>query len=130
MSTAFDRLLGDTQGRIDPRNATAAQGDFVFALGSDTTGVKYTFNLNDNALLQQQADVTGVNFIRFSATLRPPKTMPAGTKWQLQWGLDGTVHGYRDLVPGRTLYIRDGVISTTGLSGNHNIRFRLKLVAA
>ena len=51
MSTAFTRLLGTTQGRIAPANASAFQGDYVFALGSDVPGVVGTFNLNDNVLL-------------------------------------------------------------------------------
>ena len=130
MSTAFTRLLGTTQGRIKPANASAVQGDYVAVLGSDVPGVVATFNLNDGVLLAQTADLTGIDFIRINATVRPPASMPAGVKWQLQWGLGGAINGQRDIPPGRTTTIRDAVISTHLYTGNQAIRIRLKLVPA
>ena len=54
--------------------------------------------------------------------------MPAGVKWQLQWGLNSVIHGWRDILPGRTLTIRDALIATHTFTGNQAIRIRLKLV--
>jgi phage tail-like protein len=130
MSTALNRLLGSTQGRIKPNGTTPPLGEYVFALGSDVAGITYTFNTGDNVLVAQTADMTGQKLVRFTAVVRPPTSMPASVWWELEWGVDAQVHGSRKLTPGSTLQLIDGVINVTSLVGNHDLKFRLKLATS
>lgn len=125
MPTAFDRLLGETQGRIAPVNANPPAGEFVFALGSDTRGASFPLNVGDYARVEQTADVTGLKLIRFQAILRPPETVPTGTRWVFEWGLGSTAQGRREFSLGETLRIADGAVNVASLVGDQTIFFRL-----
>ena len=128
MPTAFNRRLGETQGRVEPVGANALDGSFVFALGSDVSGSKYPINLGDSVRVEQTADVTGIKLIRFQAILRPPASLPAGTRWIAEWGVGHIVHGRRELPATEPVHLRDGAINVSAMSGNKTIFFRLRFV--
>ncbi len=126
MSTALNRLLGTTQGRIAPVGARPPSGTYVFVLGSDVPGQRYRFLNGDKVTVEQTADATGQKLLRFWATIRGPETMPGDAKWTLEWGVGVDVHGSRVVEPGRTTLINeDSVVNLTSLAGDHTVFFRL-----
>lgn len=157
MTSAFEYLSTEEQGRVRPVGAPPVLEDFVFVLGSDRAGDVQRFAIGDKVVLEQTADVTGLKLVRFRATVRGPAVMPAiaydldaalstpGTpntaatdeaaaqvaaapKWYLTWGVGNAVHGTRELLPGRTLTINDGAIDVSQVTGDQALRFTLKLV--
>lgn len=144
MASAFERLSTETQGRIVPAYAPAGLGAHAFVLGSDAPGDVQRLSLGDQVMLTQTADITGVKLVRFRARLRPPASLPvegldldqAGAvpsvavapRWVFDWGVGLVVHGARELAPGRTLFVNDGAVDVSQLSGPQTLRFRLRLV--
>lgn len=138
MTTAFDALLGTTQGRIQPASVVPPLGDYVFCLGSDVAGVVRRVVSGDGVTLTQTADVTGLVLVRFRALARPPSALPAayrdtadGTlgvgalRWVFSWGVNALVQGRRTLMPGRSLDLSDGAIDVSQLLGNQTLKFAL-----
>ena len=134
-ATPFEAYMGVRNGRIEPTDwvppgsTWVPPDNWVMCLGS-AVGVAYDFNLDDEIVLSQTADVTGMNLMYFRARLTPPASVPAGVKWVFTWGVGAAVHGQRELVPGRTRELTASVIDVSQLSGDQELRFTLKAVAA
>ncbi len=126
MSTAFNRLLGTTQGRIAPVNAHPPLGTYVFCLGADDIGRTWKFLSGDKVTVSQAADMTGQKLVRFWGTVRPPVSMPGDAAWTLEWGVNAQVHGSLLLEPGRTRVIdEEAAINVTSLGDPNTLFFRL-----
>lgn len=146
MSTALSRLYGSEQGRITPAFLSKIAGDFVFVLGSDRPGVVQRFVQDDQIILEQTADITGVKLVRFRAQIRAPSSIPSvgisttggaglfpeisvAPSWTFSWGVGTDVHGSRLLEVGKTYVMNDGAIDVSQLTGNQALRFTLKVAA-
>ena len=124
---AFDRLFGSGQGRIEPVNASAFDGDWVFCLGSDLAGAEWDLNPNDGIELSQAADITGLKLVRFKAHLRAPETMPAARGWYLRWFVGAVEQSSILLEPGEELDIEDGAFDVSQVTGTQTLKFVLRL---
>jgi hypothetical protein len=126
---AFTRLFGDTQGRIQPVNATPFNQDYMFVLGSDTAGQIFDLDIGDKVEFSQAADITGTKVVRFKAHFRGPSSMPGGHKWVLSWYVGAAVQSTRVLTPGREIGYVDGAFDVSQLTGVQTLMFRLELTS-
>jgi hypothetical protein len=127
--TAWNRELGTTQGRIDPRGWTPPQGAFAFVLGRDLPGLRQALEVGDFAEVKQTADFGDAKLVRLRARMRPPREVPAGVAWKASLRIDGAERASQILVPGRTRDRIDLAANVSKLSGDHELSFRLELVA-
>ncbi len=139
MSSSVARLLGITQGRIQPAGWVAPLGDFVMCLGSDLAGDFQDVADTDTIYADQTADVTSIKVIRFSALIRPageianPGTLVG---WQFQWGIVGDgLFFTRKLTSflGKPKHLTEprtftSLIPCAHLFGNQTIRFQLLFI--
>jgi hypothetical protein len=126
---AWNRELGTTQGRLMPQGFTPPEGTFAFVLGRDLPGLAQKLALGDFVEVKQTADFGGSKLVRFRSRVRPPVTMPAGFGWKASLRIDGTERTSTMLTPGRTRDRFDLAANVSKLSGNHELAFRLELVA-
>lgn len=122
---AFDRLFGSAQGRIEPANATAFDGDWMFCLGSDLEGSEWDLNVGDGIEITQAADITGLKLVRFKAHLRVPAVMPAARGWRLHWYVGAAEQASWFLESGTELDIEDGVFDVSQVTGVQTLKFAL-----
>ena len=127
--TAWNRELGTTQGRIAPAAFTPPEGTFAFVLGPDLPGLAQKLNVGDFVEAKQTADFGGTSIVRFRARMRPPASLPAGVAWKASLRIDGGERASTLLVPGRTRDRIDLAANVSKLSGNHELAFRLAVVA-
>jgi hypothetical protein len=127
--TAWDRELGTTQGRIAPAAFTPPEGTFAFVLGRDLPGLAQKLNVGDFVEVKQTADFGDAKIVRFRARMRPPASLPANVGWRASIRIDGGERASTLLVPGRTRDRVDLAANVSKLSGNHELAFRLALVA-
>ena len=127
--TAWNRELGTTQGRIAPEAFTPPEGTFAFVLGRDLPGLAQRLNVGDFVEVKQTADFGDAKIVRFRARMRPPASVPAGAGWRASIHIDGAERAGALLVPGRTRDRVDLAANVSKLSGNHELAFRLALVA-
>lgn len=127
--TAWNRELGTTQGRIAPAAFTPPEGMFAFVLGRELPGLAQTLNTGDFVEVKQTADFGDAKIVRFRARMRPPASVPAGFGWRVSIRIDGAEHAGALLVPGRTRDRVDLAANVSKLSGDHELAFRLALVA-
>lgn len=77
MPSPFSYVLGTSQGRIVPVNATATDGTSVFCLGIDQLPAPaFDFAVGDAATLTQSIDLTGINLLRATWRVRQPADVP------------------------------------------------------
>lgn len=127
--TAWNRELGTTQGRIAPAAFTPPEGTHAFVLGRDLLGLSQKLNVGDFVEVKQTADFGDTQVVRFRARMRPPGSVPAGVGWRASLRIDGDERASAMLVPGRARDRIDLAANVSKLSGNHELAFRLALVA-
>lgn len=127
--TAWTRELGTTQGRVAPATFRAPEGTFAFVLGRELPGLIQRLAVGDFVELKQLADFGPAQLVRFRARLRPPASTPAGIGWQASIRIDGAPRASALLVPGRTRDRLDLAANVAKLVGNHELAFRLAVVA-
>lgn len=127
--TTWNRELGTTQGRVAPRGYSPAQGTYAFVLGRDLPGLLQTLKVGDFVEARQTADFGDTKLVRFRARMRPPTSVPAGVAWKASLRIDGVEHASTLLLPGRTRDRVDLASNVSKLAGNHELAFRLSLVA-
>lgn len=145
MSTAFNRRVGELQGRIAPVGAVPVIGAFVFCFGADVPGDVRRLAIGDQYRLEQSADVTALALVRFRCRVRGPASMPTlgldltqvgsvpevavAPFWVFEWGVGAAVQGARVLAPGRVLTVNDGAVDVSQLTGVQALHFTLRLGA-
>lgn len=127
--TAWNRELGTTQGRIAPATFTPPEGEFAFVLGCDFPGLAQKLNVGDFVEVKQTADFGDAKLVRFRARMRPPESVPEGVAWKASLRIDGAERASTLLLPGRTRNRVDLAANVSKLSGDHELAFRLALVA-
>lgn len=99
-------------------------GDAMFVLGEDRSGVFMRLAVGDFVEVEQTADVTGVTLVRVRARVRSP-AMAGDLVWVVSLMLDGaavySINLYRDLDS------LDLAIPIGALTGDHRIGVRLEL---
>ena len=126
---AWNRELGTTQGRIAPAGFAPPQGEFAFVLGRDLPGMRQKLDVGDHVEVRQTADFGDAKLVRFRARMRPPEAIPAGLAWRASLRIDGTERASALLQPGRTRDRVDLAANVSKLTGDHELAFRLELVA-
>lgn len=127
--TAWDRELGTTQGRIAPEGFAPPEGTFAFVLGRDLPGLAQSLNVGDFVEVRQSADFGDAKIVRLRARMRPPASVPAGVAWEASLRIDGAEHARSLLVPGRVRDRIDLAANVSKLTGDHELTFRLAVVA-
>jgi hypothetical protein len=127
--TAFDRELGTTQGRVEPVGFAPPQGEFAFVLGRDLPGLTQKLDVGDFVEVRQTADFGDTNLVRLRSRMRPSAAVPAGLAWKASLRIDGGERVSQLLVPGRARDRVDLAANVSKLSGDHELAFRLELVA-
>ena len=127
--TAWNRELGTTQGRVAPVGFAPPQGEFAFVLGRDLPGLRQKLNVGDFAEVKQTADFGDAKLVRLRARMRPPEALPAGLAWRASLRIDGVERVGVLLPPGKTRDRVDLAANVSKLTGNHELAFRLALVA-
>jgi hypothetical protein len=127
--TAWNRELGTTQGRVDPRAYTPPQGEFAFVLGRDLPGLVQKLEVGDFVEVKQTADFGDAKLVRLRARMRPPASVPAGVAWKASLRIDGGERASTLLEAGRTRDRVDLAANVSKLAGDHELAFRLELVA-
>ena len=127
--TAWNRELGTTQGRIASAAFTPPEGTFAFVLGRDLPGLTQKLEVGDFVEVKQTADFGDAKIARFRARMRPPGSVPAGLGWRASIRIDGAEQASALLLPGRTRDRVDLAANVSKLSGDHELAFRLAVVA-
>jgi hypothetical protein len=127
--TAWNRELGTTQGRVQPQGFVPPQGEFAFVLGRDLPRLTQKLEVGDFVEVKQTADFGDAKLVRFRARLRPPTSVPAGVAWKASLRIDGGERTSQLLAPGRTRDRVDLAANVSKLAGDHELAFRLELVA-
>lgn len=127
--TAWNREFGTTQGRIAPVGFTPPEGAFGFVLGHDVPGLTQKLQVGDYVEVKQTADFGDAKLVRARARLRPPASVPSGFAWKSSLRIDGVERASALLMPGRTRDRLDLAANVSKLAGNHELAFRLELVA-
>ena len=125
---AWNRELGTTQGRIAPQGYVPPSGTYVFVLGSDLPGLKQKLAVGDHVEVTQTAGFGDINLARLRARMRPA-AVPAGVAWKVSLCIDGVERASTQLDPGRTRDRIDLAANVSKLTGDHELGFRLELVA-
>jgi hypothetical protein len=126
---AWNRELGTTQGRIVPQGYVPPSGTYAFVFGSDLPGLLQRLEFGDYAEVKQTASFGDTNLVRLRARMRPPSSVPAGVGWKASLRIDGVERASTLLAPGRTRDRIDLAANVSKLSGDHELGFRLELVA-
>lgn len=126
---AWNRELGTTQGRIAPAVYVPPSGTYAFVLGSDLPGLLQKLAVGDHVEVKQTASFGDINLVRLRARMRPPSSIPAGVAWKASLRIDGLEQASTLLEPGRTRDRIDLAANVSKLVGDHELGFRLELVA-
>ncbi len=127
--TAWNRELGTTQGRIAPAAFTPPERTLAFVLGRDLPGLAHKLEVGDFVEVKQTADFGDAKIVRFRARMRPPESAPGGAGWRASIRIDGAEYASALLLPGRTRDRADLAANVSKLSGDHELAFRLAVVA-
>lgn len=127
--TAWDRELGTTQGRIAPEGFAPPEGTFAFVLGCDVPGLTQRLNAGDFVEVKQMAHFGDAKIVRLRARMRPPSAVPPGVGWRASLRIDGTERAASLLVAGRARDRVDLAANVSKLTGDHELAFRLAVVA-
>jgi hypothetical protein len=114
---------------VKPEGFVPPQGEFAFVLGRDLPGLKQKLQVGDFVEVKQSADFGDAKLVRFRARLRPPASVPAGVAWKASLRIDGAERVSQLLAPGRTRDRVDLAANVSKLAGDHELSFRLGLVA-
>ena len=127
--TAWNRELGTTQGRVVPQQYMPPEGSFAFVLGRDLPGLTQKLAIGDRVEVKQSASFGDAKLLRLRARMRPPSAVPAGAAWKASLRIDGVERVSALLKPGRTRDRLDLATNVSKLVGDHELAFRLELVA-
>ena len=127
--TAWNRELGTTQGRVAPQLYAPPEGTFAFVLGRDLPGLTQKLVVGDRVEVKQTASFGDTKLLRLRARMRPPTTVPTGLAWKASLRIDGVERVSTLLQPGRTRDRLDLATNVSKLVGDHELAFRLELVA-
>ncbi len=122
--TAFNADLGQTQGRLPADGAS----EYNFVLGSDEPGHLYELVNGDRVEIQQEMDLSDVDFIRAQLQLTVPKSTPEDYLWEASIAVDNLIRAFARCSPGRSRKLNDMAANVSKLSGSHLIGVRLSLV--
>lgn len=126
--TAFTSRLGRGQGRLLTSKATG--GEYAFVLGDVEPGRFFELGPGDHAEVSQNADLTGVMFVRAFLRLVVPASTPAGLAWEASITVDGIKHARMRARPVRERLVTELAANVSKLSGTHTVGVRLELVNA
>lgn len=127
--TAWNRELGTTQGRVAPQLYAPPEGTFAFVLGRDLPGLTQKLAVKDRVEVTQTASFGDTKLLRLRARMRPPSAVPAGVAWKASLRIDGVERVSATLSFGRTRDRLDLATNVSKLVGDHELAFRLELVA-
>jgi hypothetical protein len=127
--TAWNRELGTTQGRVAPQLYAPPEGAFAFVLGRDLPGLTQKLAVGDRVEVTQTASFGDTKLLRLRARMRPPSAIPVGVAWKASLRIDGVERVSATLWPGRTRDRIDLATNVSKLIGDHELAFRLELVA-
>jgi len=112
-----------------PGSYIPASGTFAFVLGHDLPGLAQKLAAGDHVEVRQTASFGDVKLVRVRARMRPPSSVPAGLAWRASLRIDGTERAGAALQPGQTRDRIDLAANVSKLAGDHELAFRLELVA-
>ena len=127
--TAWNRELGTTQGRVVPQGFAPPEGTFAFVLGRDLPGLAQKLAVGDRVEVKQTASFGDAKLLRLRARMRPPVVVPSGVAWKASLRIDGVERASALLTPDRTRDRLDLAANVSKLVGDHELAFRLELVA-
>jgi len=127
--TAWNRELGTTQGRVVPQGFAPPEGTFAFVLGRDLPGLAQKLAVGDRVEVKQTASFGDTKLLRLRARMRPPVVVPSGVAWKASLRIDGVERASALLTPDRTRDRLDLAANVSKLVGDHELAFRLELVA-
>ena len=127
--TAWNRELGTTQGRVVPQGFAPPEGTFAFVLGRDLPGLAQKLAVGDRVEVKQTASFGDTKLLRLRARMRPPVIAPVGVAWKASLRIDGVERASALLTPERTRDRLDLAANVSKLVGDHELAFRLELVA-
>jgi len=127
--TAWNRELGTTQGRVVPQGFAPPEGTFAFVLGRDLPGLAQKLAVGDRVEVKQTASFGDTKLLRLRARMRPPVVAPVGVAWKASLRIDGVERASALLTPERTRDRLDLAANVSKLVGDHELAFRLELVA-
>ena len=127
--TPFNAVLGIRQGRMDPNGFVPTTGDYAYVLGSDLSGEMYDFNIGDYSEVNQDIDLTEVNFIRAQVKLRNALEIPQGVNWEASITVGGEKKTTMKIKPGRSRDRSDMAANVSKLTGVYIVGLRLELIA-
>ena len=127
--TAWNRELGTTQGRVVPQGFAPPEGTFACVLGRDLPGLAQKLAVGDRVEVKQTASFGDAKLLRLRARMRPPVVVPAGVAWKASLRIDGVERASALLTPERTRDRLDLAANVSKLVGDHELAFRLELVA-
>jgi hypothetical protein len=128
--TAWNRQLGATQGRISPAQYAPPEGSFAFVLGCDLPGLRHKLAVGDHVEVRQRASFGDSKLVRVRAHLRSPPRVPDSVTWEATLRIDGVEYACTRLLPGKVRDRADIAANVSKLAGEHELSFRLELVAA
>ncbi len=115
---AFNNRLGISQGRL---------GEGVFVLGDSESVELHRLAPGDKAEIQQETDLSGVDFIRANIEITVPEETPPGASWKVSIVVDGLALATAICPPGRTRRITDLAANVSKHTGVCTVRVRLRL---
>ena len=127
--TAWNRELGTTQGRVVPQGFAPPEGTFAFVLGRDLPGLAQKLAVGDRVEVKQTASFGDAKLLRLRARMRPPVAAPPGVAWKASLRIDGVERASALLTAERTRDRLDLAANVSKLVGDHELAFRLELVA-
>ncbi len=127
--TAWTARFGSSQGRAIPVNFPPPDGEWVFIMGEDRAGVYRFLNVGDYAEVSATGSFGGAEVLRFSGQLRGPTSPPAGVAFKASILVDGIERTSRLLEAGRTRGLIDMGACIARDTANHDLTFRMELVA-
>ncbi len=126
---AWNRELGTAQGRLAPQSYVPSSGTFAFVLGHDLPGLAQKLAVGDHVEVRQTASFGDTKLVRVRARMRGASSVPAGLAWRASLRIDGAERAGAVLEPGRTRDRIDLAANVSRLTGDHELAFRLDLVA-
>jgi hypothetical protein len=127
--SAWNRELGTTQGRVVPQGFAPPEGTFAFVLGRDLPGLAQKLAAGDRVEVKQTASFGDAKLLRLRARMRPPVVAPVGVAWKASLRIDGVERASALLTAERTRDRLDLAANVSKLVGDHELAFRLELVA-
>jgi hypothetical protein len=121
---AFSEALGTRQGRL------RRDDSHVLVLGDAEADRIHTLSVGDYVEWEQDVNLTGEMLVRVRGSMRAPKEVPAGLRWEASITVDGEKRARLVATSGRTQRVDDMAAYVGGTVGRHRVAIRLELVSA